>query len=145
MAIALGCQHFHLYLFGNEFTIITDHKPLETIFNNPNSKPPSRIERWRLKLQPYQFRVQYRPGKTNAADYMSRHPCKQTLVCSLPDIAEEYVNYIAENAVPKALTLSKISDETCKDDILQHVIEAVTSGRNITMATRIVIHVYEHI
>ena len=132
LAIAWGCQHFHLYLFGNEFTIITDHKPLETIFNNPNSKPPSRIERWRLKLQPYQFRVQYRPGKTNAADYMSRHPCKQTLVCSLSDIAEENVNYIAENAVPKALTLSKISDETCKDDILQHVIEAVTSGRNIT-------------
>jgi hypothetical protein len=44
LAIAWGCQHLHLYLFGNEFTIITDHKPLETIFNNPNSKQMSSLE-----------------------------------------------------------------------------------------------------
>ena len=69
LAVIWGCEHFHLYLFGQEFTIISDHKPLETIFNNPNSKPPARIERWRLKLQPYHYRVQYRPGKSNTADY----------------------------------------------------------------------------
>lgn len=66
LAVVWGCEHFHLYLFGNKFKIISDHKPLESIFNNPNSKPPARIERWRLKLQPYSFTIQYKPGKSNA-------------------------------------------------------------------------------
>ena len=87
LAVIWGCEHFHLYLFGQEFTIISDHKPLETIFNNPNSKPPARIERWRLKLQPYHYRVQYRPGKSNAADYMSRHPSTQVQINNISDIA----------------------------------------------------------
>lgn len=50
LAVVWGCEHFHLYLFGNQFKIISDHKPLESIFNNPNSKPPARIERWRLNF-----------------------------------------------------------------------------------------------
>ena len=59
LAIVWGCEHFHLYLFGSDFTLITDHKPLEIIFNNGKSRPPARIERWRLRLQPYDFTVTY--------------------------------------------------------------------------------------
>ena len=106
----LGIRAFpFIYLIGQEFTIISDHKQLETIFINLYSKPPARIMRWRLKLQPYPFQVQYLPGKSNAADYMLRHPSKQVQVNNISFNAEEYINYVAENAVPKALTLSKIS------------------------------------
>lgn len=59
LAIVWGIEHFHLYLFGSEFIMTTDHKPLEIIFNNPRSKPPARIERWCLRLQPYDFKVEY--------------------------------------------------------------------------------------
>ena len=59
LAIVWGCEHFHLYLFGSDFTLISDHKPLEIIFNNGKSRPPARIERWRLRLQPYDFTVTY--------------------------------------------------------------------------------------
>ena len=44
-AIVWSCEHFHLYLFGHTFKLISDHKPLEVIFNNPKSRPPARIER----------------------------------------------------------------------------------------------------
>ena len=46
-AIVWGCEHFHLYLYGSQtpFILVTDHKPLELIFQNPLSKPPARIER----------------------------------------------------------------------------------------------------
>jgi hypothetical protein len=46
LAVVWGCEHYHLYLFGQDFKVISDHKPLEAIFNNPHSKPPARIERW---------------------------------------------------------------------------------------------------
>lgn len=39
LAIVFGIEHFHLYLYGHEFTLITDHKPLELIYQNPKSRP----------------------------------------------------------------------------------------------------------
>jgi hypothetical protein len=73
LAVTWACEHFDLYLRGLlHFTIITDHKPLETIWKKLH--PPLRIERWGLRLQPYKFTIHYSPGRENMADYMSRHP-----------------------------------------------------------------------
>lgn len=52
--------------------MVTDHKPLLGIVHS--KKPASaRMGRWRLRLMPYQFTLEYRPGKDdlNPADYMS--------------------------------------------------------------------------
>ena len=32
------------------FTLVTDHKPLVHVFNNPKAKPLARLERWNLRL-----------------------------------------------------------------------------------------------
>jgi hypothetical protein len=66
--------HSHLYLYGHSFELVSDHLPLETIFNNPKTKTPARIERWRLRLQQCNSEVKYKLGMINAADYLSRHP-----------------------------------------------------------------------
>ena len=63
LAIIWGVEHFHLYLYGHDFVLVTDHKPLEVIYSNKNSKTSARIERWVLRLQPYTFKVQYKPGQ----------------------------------------------------------------------------------
>ena len=34
LAIVWALEHFHLYLYGSEFTIVTDQKPLLGIFNS---------------------------------------------------------------------------------------------------------------
>ncbi|CAF1012738.1 unnamed protein product, partial [Brachionus calyciflorus] len=47
---------------------------VELIFGNCRSKPKARIERWRLRLLPYKFKVRHKPGLYNIADYMSRNP-----------------------------------------------------------------------
>ena len=45
LAIRWACEHLCMYLAGARFKVMTDHKPLEAIFSNSNSKPPVRIER----------------------------------------------------------------------------------------------------
>jgi len=130
LAIVWGIEHFHLYLFGHSFILVSDHQPLETIFNNPKKKTPTRIERWRLRLQQYNFTVKYKPGKVNAADYLSRHPSAyEDKPSQYSKIAEDYVRYLTENAVPKAMTLDDIVYRTKTDDKLQTAITAIKSNR----------------
>lgn len=61
LIIVWALEHFHLYLYGSEFTIMTDPKPLLGIFNNHNPTS-ARMDRWKLWLMPYNCHLVYRPG-----------------------------------------------------------------------------------
>ncbi len=125
LAVVWGCERFHLYLVGKEFTLYTDHKPLELIYS-PKSKPPPRIERWLLRMQQYLYQVQYRPGSSNPADVLSRQP---TETCEWSaNTADKYINFIESHAVPKSMALEEIAAETSTDSELQAVIKAVQTG-----------------
>jgi hypothetical protein len=102
LAMAFGCEQFHIYLYGRDFIIDTDAKALEFIFNNPNKKTPARIERWSLRLMPYSFKIRHRPGIGNPADYLSRQPVF-THDTHKNDV-EEYVNYLFNAAIPKSIS-----------------------------------------
>lgn len=128
LAIVWGCEKFHTYIYGTTFDMITDHKPLELIFNNPNSKPPARIERWGLRLQQYSFNVKYRPGSNNPADYMSRHPVYPTTT-KQQRLTEQYVNFLTNHSVPKAINLEEIIEATNKDETLQTAKQLIQSGK----------------
>ena len=39
LAIVFGVKRFHQYIYGNHFTLITDHRPLTTLFNPKKSIP----------------------------------------------------------------------------------------------------------
>ena len=128
LSIYWAVKRFHLFVYGTEFKVITDHKPLVSLFNNPSSKPSARIERWLLDLQQYRFTVEYRPGPSNPADYASRHPIGDPESRKYEVEAEEHVAYVARNAVPKAVTLTEIETAVAKDPTLQAVMSAVKSG-----------------
>ena len=57
LAIVWAVESFCLYMYGKHFTLLSDCKPIEMIFNNARSKPPAGIERWNLRLQGYGFQV----------------------------------------------------------------------------------------
>ena len=73
LGIVWGIKKFALHLYGKQFTLQTDHRPLEFLkvskFDNP------RIMRWVLALQSFVFRVEHIKGKDNVgADFHSRVP-----------------------------------------------------------------------
>ena len=51
---------FHTYIYGDHFTVESDHKPLEMIQRKSLKAAPPRLL---LRLQPYDVTVSYRPGK----------------------------------------------------------------------------------
>ena len=71
LSVVFGCEHFHLYLYGSEFIMKTEHKPLLGIMNKPTSNSTARLKRLNLRLQPYKLLLEYIPGKFNSADYLS--------------------------------------------------------------------------
>jgi hypothetical protein len=70
-AIMWAVKQFRPYVLGSHFKIVTDHKPLKWVFSVKD--PSSRLLRWRLKLEEYDFTIHYRSGKTiSHADFLSR-------------------------------------------------------------------------
>ena len=63
LAIVWACKQYRPYLYGKKFTIVTDHKSLTWVFNVKD--PSSRLLRWRLKLEEFDYLIVYKPGVGN--------------------------------------------------------------------------------
>ena len=76
LAICWACDKFHYYLAGREFQVETDHKPLIPVLGSKElAKLPLRVQRFRLKMMAYSYRISYTPGeKLVLADALSRAP-----------------------------------------------------------------------
>ncbi|KAK7108980.1 hypothetical protein V1264_013102 [Littorina saxatilis] len=97
MAVVFGVQRFHTYLFGRPFKVVTDHKPLVMILNKPLTSAPPRLQRMLLKLQGYNFVMEYQPGSTMAlADTLSRLPSAKNLQEIDLDIRVSMVRFSSE-------------------------------------------------
>ena len=64
LSIVFGTERFHEYLYGHRFTVFNDHQPLKSIFNKSITQWAPRIQRFFMKLQKYDFDLEYSPGKT---------------------------------------------------------------------------------
>ena len=71
LGIIWGIEKFRKYLYGVEFLLETDHKPLSYLQTAKVLNP--RIMRWAMRLQPYRFWIVAIRGQDNlVADYLSR-------------------------------------------------------------------------
>lgn len=70
-AIHWAVLYFRPYLYGRQFTVRTDHRPLVYLFSM--KEPSSKLTQMRLDLEEYDFKVEYIKGKTNViSDALSR-------------------------------------------------------------------------
>ena len=78
LSLVYGVKKFHQFLIGYKFTLLTDHKPLLTIFGPKNGIPEMaaiRLQRWAIILSAYTYEIQYKATKEHGnADTLSRSP-----------------------------------------------------------------------
>ncbi len=72
LAIWWAVLTLRYYLLGREFTLCSDHAPLQWLHRMKDTN--ARITRWYLALQPFKLKVVHRPGVQMAvADFLSRN------------------------------------------------------------------------
>ena len=112
-------------MYGRKFEVETDHKPLKSIFGRL-SKPSARIERWVLRLQWYDYRVVYWPGKANIADSLSR-----LNQCNPKDTSGKEFNFVravAGESLPVALTAKQVELVSDSDPEIASLRQYIFSG-----------------
>ena len=129
LSILLACEQFHEYLYGRKFQVINDHQPLRSIFLKPLKKSPPRIQRFRLRLQKYDFEFQYVPGKQlHVADALSRAYLSQ----ATPEIPDQDMVYHVHSVISRlpisAARLEQFQKETEKGQTLQVVKGYIMNG-----------------
>ena len=78
LSLVFGIKHFHRYLNGRQFIILTHHKRPTTILWPKQGVPPLaavRMQCWALMLSAYLYTIQFCPTEAHAnADMLSRLP-----------------------------------------------------------------------
>ena len=119
LAVIWAMEHFHNYLYGRSFEVVSDNSTVVSVFGNPRSKPKARLENWSLRLQRYDYTIRHTPGSSNMADSMSRSPVSEPP--TEPDEVEAFVNAIVDYALPTPINRHALRTATLADPILTQV------------------------
>ncbi|GBM85033.1 Transposon Tf2-6 polyprotein [Araneus ventricosus] len=68
LSVVYGCKKFHQYVYGTKFKIYSDHKPLIAMSKKPLSAMNSRMQRFYLQLQCYDYEIFYKPDSLPISD-----------------------------------------------------------------------------
>ena len=122
LAIVYGVERFHTYLYGQKFTVRTDHKPLVMILQKPLVNAPPRLQRMLLRLQQYDFQIEYKPGKDmTLADTLSRLPSPGNKETIDLDMTIGQVRFSASK-------VKQLQEESKKDPQLSQLIPIIAQG-----------------
>lgn len=86
-----GITHFKHYLYGSNFVVRVDHKPLVDLFTTKGGgEATPRISRWQFRLMEHNFSVEYVPGKRNLlGDCLSRLPSVSNKIVEAKDAHDD--------------------------------------------------------
>ena len=126
------CKKFHSYIYGRSDVIVEiDHLPLVRIFDKPLQQVPLRLQRKRMTLQQYSFKLVGKSGKDiPVADALSRAYLKDAYSNLLNDtyFCSVYATEVWGTTVFSERRQKQLTEETKKDKQFQKVKKAVMCG-----------------
>ena len=129
LAVMFGVKKFHKYLYGRQFTIVTDHKPLISLFSEMRAIPQMaspRIQRWAVTLAAYEYTIVYKVGRDNTnADALSRLPLEGKEQ-KMPEEEERVMLF--EDVETPPVNAQQIKQWTDKDPVLARVRDYILRG-----------------
>lgn len=129
LAITYACERFHQFVYGQAFTVETDHKPLVPIMAKSLNDCPLRIQRMLIRLQKYDANLIYTPGKYMfAADTLSRAVDRQEETETCATEIKAYVDMVVASLPVSADRTDQIKQETEKDETMKELKVAIQEG-----------------
>ena len=132
--ILTGMTMNKMYTLGTHVEVVTDHKPLIPLYNNPTRPRNLRVDRHRTKLLPYRYTVIYETGESSPCDYGSRHPPDHSPTkqeeedWSIEDDSDIHVNRIITDSLPHAITRDELKVESKKDQSICQLTASISKG-----------------
>ena len=134
--ILTGMYMNRMYTLGTHVEVVTDHKPLINVYNEPRKPKQLRIDRHRTKLLPFCYSVTYESGNQTHCDYGSRHPPSrgefteiEKSLWAVEDESDILVNRVIEDLLPEAITIDKLRYATANDPKLSLLKEDILSSK----------------
>ncbi|XP_026112921.1 uncharacterized protein K02A2.6-like [Carassius auratus] len=132
LSVIYGVKKFHQYLWGRSFNLITDHRPLVTLFGEHKHFPmmaAARIQRWAIILSAYDYHIMYRKAEDHGnADGLSRIPLPEITDVGTEAISAN-INTLLTNHLQEApLNAAQIARMTRTDQELSKVFRYVMEG-----------------
>ena len=88
-AVVYSLKKLRPYLYGADFTILTDHKPLKSLFLGEVAN--TRVQRWAVLIAEYGAPIEYRKGSNNIrADMLSRIQPEDDVMVGVIDTAKQW-------------------------------------------------------
>ena len=129
LSCIFGIKRFHDYLFGRNFELVTDHKPLLGLLKEDRATPPhasSRIKRWSLFLSSYEYSLVFRNTTAHAnADALSRLPLPEEPASTA---MEPELVLLTEHLAESPVTADDIRAWTSRNRKLSRVLQYTRQG-----------------
>ncbi|XP_054276477.1 uncharacterized protein K02A2.6-like [Macrosteles quadrilineatus] len=129
-AIYWGVKKFFPYCYGRKFILVTDHKPLVSIFHPSKSLPAmsaTRLLNYALFLAGFDYKIEYRKTSDHSnADFLSRFPVEK-----LEEGEDLYSKFQMNQISMLPLTKETIAEHTKKDTFFSKVKTALENGDDL--------------